>query len=196
MIHVLRIKEESMTSKLYELEKLIALETENRQSFENRLTAEMERTASLEKKVGDLTEQLRKFTKATSVVEAKSVIIAAEKRLISKLFEGEDCDYAKLSDFIEDINDDSIPKNVKQKWIAYKNAWNSKLMLRLIRDLSDARGSIVHDEDCNPEKYSVMSADDVRSILRNALPLVTKCGSRISEAQIEAAVKLHTATIL
>lgn len=175
-------------------ERLLHLQN-NLDLLTDQLKTETEERETLEKKVEDLQIEVASMKVAASVILAKSIVSAAEARFVELICEGvADHGYTRVGDIQYDVESNFAPQKIAAKWKKHKDCWDARLLPRLIRDLTDSRGSVCHEEDRKPEKFETMSVKAIKEAL-SAVKL-HPLGNPIGQDQIKALIKLHTATYI
>eukprot|EP01032_Pedospumella_encystans_P025617 gene25617-28945_t len=160
-------------------------------TLENNLKSETEERVKLESQLKVLTEKVNSMELAENVIFAKSIVSAAQNRLLDKICDGTDEYYNCISDVIYDVQNGYSSRKITENWVKVKNAWDDRLLSRLIRDLSGSRGAVCHAEDRDPGKFASLPAASVRDTLES---VILEDGKTVNKSHIKALVKLHCFT--
>jgi chaperonin cofactor prefoldin len=168
---------------------------------------------ALECKVGDLEdkvlqmetslkeqkETIEKLGGDAAIIEAATILSAAENRFINLLCEK--CPdqreyYSKVADCLTDIKyGDAHPELVKQ-WELFKHYWPRRDMQRICREISQSRGVVVHKEDRDPTYYLNLSGVQVKNTLTTTYvqSSIANNPELIPNKLVQIIVELHNLT--
>lgn len=157
----------------------------------NKLHAETAQRVMLEAAVAELRSKVNAMELAEDVIFAKSIVGAAQARLIEKICEDSGETYSCVSDVLYDVQNKCASKKITENWGNCCAAWDERLLPRLIRDLTYSRGAVCHAEDRDPAKFASLTAKSVREAMGS---VVLQNGKPVEKSQIKALLKLHCFT--
>lgn len=152
---------------------------------------------SLKSEVDDLKSRIQALEPGAAVIEAASVVNAAEQRFLDLLIKDpqERKLYKQVRGVIYDIGADEASDALCSSWKKYKKYWPQKNMSILLDSLSRTRGSIVHKEDRDPVYYRGLTSEYVRDIMKEAYFCSGGSSYDIDDELIELVVSIHSLTL-
>jgi chaperonin cofactor prefoldin len=158
-----------------------------------------DKVLQMETSLKEQKETIEKLGGDAAIIEAATILSAAENRFITLLCKK--CPdqreyYSKVADCLWDIKEGDAHAELVKQWELLKHYWPLRDMRRICRDFSQSRAMVAHKEDRDPNYYLNLSGNQVKNTLKDTYvqPDIANNPKLIPKHIVNIIVELHNLT--